>query len=368
MPRLVDPIVLRDTTIPTRVWMSPMCMYSADATGDRIGQPGDFHLGHYAARAAGGAGLVVIEATAVVPEGRISPYDLGIWSDEQVPAHRRLTAAIASAGAVPGIQLAHAGRKASIDRPQRAGVPLGPEDGGWRTVGPSPVAFPGYPVPAELDREQIAGIVAAFGAAARRALDAGFVVAEIHGAHGYLLHEFLSPLSNTRTDEYGGSFDNRVRLVLEVVDAVRAVWPEGQPVLLRLSSTDWVEESPDDDRDSWTVEQTARLAALAAEHGVDLVDVSSGGNDRVAIPADVDYQTVRAAVVRRESGVPVAAVGRITGAGQAQALLDEGDADALFVGRALLADPSWPNLAAVELGDEPRYLEQYAYVLPRPRA
>ncbi|MGO3885212.1 MAG: NADH:flavin oxidoreductase/NADH oxidase [Mycetocola sp.] len=363
MPRLFDPITLRNTTVPNRIWMSPMCMYSAAESGELIGQPTDFHLGHYAARAAGGAGLVMLEATGVSPEARISPYDLGLWDDAQIPAFSRLSAAIAREGAVPAIQLAHAGRKAAIDRPQRRGAPLAGTELAWQTLAPSALAFPGYAEPSALSREQIAQVVQQFADAARRADAAGFVVAEVHAAHGYLLHQFLSPLSNTRTDEFGGSFENRIRLVVQVIDAVRAAWPEDRPVLLRISSTDWVEENPEDQREAWTVEQSTRLARIAAEHGVDLVDVSSGGNDRVAIPDAIDYQTALAARVRAGAGVPVGAVGRITDAEQAQALLTDGHADVVLLGRALLANPSWPNDAARELGAAPRYLDQYAYAL-----
>lgn len=363
MPHITDPITLRQTTIPNRIWMSPMCMYSAQPRGPLTGQPSDFHLAHYAARAAGGAGLVITEATAVAPEGRISPYDLGIWDDAQIPALRRLSDAISASGAVPGIQLAHAGRKGSMDRPQNGAKPLIDDELAWTPIGPSAIPFPGYPIPAELSTEQIQRVVEEFRRGAERAREAGFVVAEIHAAHGYLLHQFLSPLSNTRSDEYGGSWENRVRLVLEVIDAVRSVWPEGQPVLLRLSSTDWVEENPSDPRESWTLEQTTRLAEVAVEHGVDLVDLSSGGNDRVAIPADSDYQTEKAARVRAGAQVPVGAVGRITDVTVADALVSEGAADAVLIGRALLADPSWPNRAAQQLGAAPRYLSQYAYAL-----
>lgn len=355
MTSLFEPIALRGTVIPNRVWMSPMCMYSS--AGD--GRPTDFHVGHYGARAAGGAGLVVLEATAVRAEGRISPWDLGLWEDEQIESFARVAAVIRAGGAVPGVQLAHAGRKASVDRPQNGSKPLSDAEGGWPAVGPSDVAFPGFPAPAELSVKQIAEVVESFADAARRALAAGFEVAEVHGAHGYLIHEFLSPLANKRDDEYGGSLENRARLLLEVVDAVRAVWPEDKPVLLRLSSTDWA----DDDAESWTVEQTAQVSAWAAEHGVDLVDVSSGGLVPARVPDTRDYQTKNASRVRAESGTLVAAVGRIADAHWAEELVSQGHADAVFVGRAILRDPSWPNHAAVTLGAAPRFLEQYGYAL-----
>ena len=221
---LFEPCTLRGVTIPNRVWMPPMCQYSAEPEGNLAGVPGDWHFAHYAARAAGGTGLIIVEATAVAPEGRISPYDLGIWNDTQAEAFRRITRFLTAQGTVPAIQLAHAGRKASTERPWKGGAPVGPEAHGWQPLGPSPVAFAdGHPVPDELTIDQIASVVGHFAAAARRALDAGFEIAEIHGAHGYLINEFLSPHSNHRTDAYGGPYENRTRLALEVVDAVREV-------------------------------------------------------------------------------------------------------------------------------------------------
>lgn len=369
MTSLFDPIQLRDLTIDNRVWMSPMCTYSADPSPELAGRPTDFHVAHYAARAAGGVGLAIVEATAVAPEGRISPYDLGLWSDDRVADFTRVAAALRAGGAVPGIQIAHAGRKASTERPWAGGGPIADTDEngeathGWTPVGPSAAAFPGLKDPSELSTDDIAGVVAAFAATARRADEAGFDVVEIHAAHGYLLHSFLSPLSNHRTDSYGGSLENRARLTLEVVDAVRAVWPADKPVLLRVSMTDWVEENDGDDRDSWTVAQTVQLARWAAEHGVDLVDGSSGGNDVVDIPRTPDYQVDRAAVVRAESGVPVGAVGRVDTPERAQELVAQGRADVVLLGRPLLRNPSWVNDAAVELGASPRFLQQYAYTL-----
>lgn len=369
MTSLFDPIQLRDLEIGNRLWMSPMCTYSADPSPELAGRPTDFHVAHYGARAAGGVGLAIVEATAVVPEGRISPYDLGLWSEDRVADFARIARALRSGGAVPGIQIAHAGRKASTDRPWTGGGPVagagetGEASYGWTPVGPSPAAFPGLKDPVELSTSDIADVVAAFAATARRADEAGFDVVEIHAAHGYLLHSFLSPLSNHRTDAYGGSLENRSRLVLAVVDAVRAVWPAGKPVLLRVSTTDWVEENDGDDRDSWTVAQTVQLARWAAEHGVDLVDASSGGNDVVSIPRTPDYQVSRAAVVREESGVPVGAVGRVDTPERAQALVADGRADVVLLGRPLLRNPSWANDAAVALGANPRFVEQYAYTL-----
>jgi len=360
---LFTPLQLRGLEIPNRAWMSPMCTYSAAAEPATAGRPTDFHLAHYSARAAGGAGMVVLEATGVAPEGRISPFDLGLWEDAQIPDFARIASAIRAQGAVAGIQLAHAGRKASTGRPWEGGAWLGTDEHGWMPYGASPVAFPGGPVPHELTREDIASVVRSFADAARRALEAGFQVAEIHAAHGYLLHSFLSPLTNHRTDEYGGDLAGRARLVLEVVDAVRAVWPQEMPVLMRISTTDWVEENPEDPRESWTYEQSAQLATWAGEHGVDLVDASSGGNDVVPVPHDVDYQTRYAARLRRDTPVAVGAVGRVKDAAQAEELLTSGQADAVLVGREMLRDPSWANHASRTLGAAPRFLEQYAYAL-----
>ncbi|WP_066588945.1 NADH:flavin oxidoreductase/NADH oxidase [Cellulomonas timonensis] len=363
MTSLFAPLILRELQIPNRVWMSPMCTYSAEPTGPLTGAPTDFHLAHYTARAAGGVGLVMVEATGVRPEGRISPWDLGLWSDAQERELGRLAASIAAAGAVPAIQLAHAGRKASVNKPWLGDNALGLDEHGWTPVGPSPIAFPGLPVPHELTRDEIAEVVQAFAASARRALAAGFQAVEIHAAHGYLLHSFLSPLSNQRTDEYGGDLAGRARIVLETIDAVRAVWPDGLPVMLRVSTTDWVAEDPEDDRAAWTVEDTIELTRLATARGVDLIDASSGGLVRARIPHDRDYQTRHAGRIRRATGATVAAVGRIDDPAWATRLLEDGEADAVFLGRALLRDPSWANAAAVAVGGKPRYLEQYAYAV-----
>ena len=364
-----DPIRIREVEIPHRVWMSPMCTYTAEPGPDLAGRPNDFHYAHYTARAAGGVGLVLVEATGVAPEGRISPYDLGLWDDEQTDDFARLARGIRDNGAVPGIQLGHAGRKASVERPWMGGkfIPannnVDGENHGWEPVSPSPLAFPGSAVPHELTQEEIAGLVAAFADAARRAEAAGFDVVEIHAAHGYLLHSFLSPITNQRTDEYGGSLENRARFVIEIIDAVRAVWPEGKPVFLRVSTTDWVEENPEDNRGSWTLAQTVQLSKWAAQHGVDLIDASSGGLDIVPIPRDKDYQTRNAAVVRAETGALTAAVGRIDSPQLAEELVASSQADAVFLGRPLLSNPSWANDAALALGASPRFIKQYAYTL-----
>ncbi|GII77102.1 oxidoreductase [Sphaerisporangium rufum] len=361
MSALFEPLTLRGLTIANRAWMSPMCQYCAAPTGPQAGVPTDWHLTHLGSRAVGGAGLIFAEATAVVPEGRISPFDLGLWNEEQQRAFGRIAAFLREYGAVPGVQLAHAGRKASTDQPWRGGRPLGPEAGGWRPVGPSPLPFADdHPVPAELSVAEIGAIVAAFAAAARRALAAGFQVVEVHGAHGYLIHEFLSPHANRRTDAYGGSFENRTRLALEVVDAVRAVWPDDLPVLFRVSATDWLTENPEDGRQGWTAEETVRLAKELLVRGVDLLDTSTGGLVPGArIPTGPGYQVPFAARVKGETGLPVAAVGEITEPRQAEEIVASGRADAVLLGRELLRDPYWPNRAARELGAGPRRPDQY---------
>ncbi|MFJ6017201.1 NADH:flavin oxidoreductase/NADH oxidase [Streptomyces sp. NPDC092952] len=361
MSALFEPYTLRSLVVPNRVWMAPMCQYSAAPEGPETGVATDWHFAHLAARAIGGTGLILTEATAVSPEGRISPSDLGIWNDTQVAAFRRITDFIKSQGSVPGIQLAHAGRKASTAAPWLGGAPVGPEAHGWTPVAPSPLPFDdGHPVPHELTTDGIREVVDSFREAARRALDAGFQVAEVHGAHGYLVGQFLSPYSNRRTDEYGGSFENRTRLALEIVDAVREVWPQELPVLFRISATDWLTEDEEDDREGWTVDETVRLAGLLQAHGVDLLDVSSGGNaPRVRIATGPGYQVPFAERVRNETSLPVAAVGLITEPQQAEKIITEGRADAVLLGRELLRDPSWAQRAARELGGELRTPDQY---------
>ncbi|MEU6090735.1 NADH:flavin oxidoreductase/NADH oxidase [Streptomyces sp. NPDC047085] len=356
MSSLFAPYALRSLTIPNRIWMAAMCQYSAAPEGDAVGAPTDWHFTHLAARASGGTGLIVTEATAVSPEGRISPYDLGIWNDTQVAAFRRITAFLKTQGTVPAIQLAHAGRKASTERTWvDRGRPIAPDEPyGWIPVGPSAVAYSEQSTtPRELTRDQIAEIVQQFADAARRALAAGFEVAEIHGAHGYLIHQFLSPYSNHRTDEYGGSFEGRARFALEVVDAVRAVWPEELPVFFRISATDWVDENPEDDRAGWTADDTVLFAKELHARGVDLLDVSTGGNlPDAKIETGPGYQVPFAERVRRETDLPVAAVGLITEPAQAQDILATGQADAVLLGRELLRNPFWAQRAAHELGGE----------------
>ena len=344
-PHLFTPLTLRGVTLRNRIAVSPMCMYSAED-----GLANDWHLVHLGARAAGGAGLVLTEAAAVSPEGRISPQDLGIWDDRHVAPLARV-----AQGATPGIQLAHAGRKASTLRPWDGSGPVAADAGGWSPVlGPSPLPFDaGWQVPAPLDEAGLQRLVEAFADAALRALVAGFHVVEIHAAHGYLLSEFLSPLANQRTDRYGGSFENRVRLLEEVVDAVRTRWPEHLPLFVRVSSTDWT-------AGGWTPDETVALARRLLPRGVDLLDCSSGGNvPKAQIPVGPGYQTPFAARVRAETGLAAGAVGMITGAAQADHIVRTGQADALLLARELLRDPHWPLQAAAELGHEAPWPPQY---------
>lgn len=352
MSHLFDPIRLRGTTVRNRLWVAPMCQYSVEK---QDGVPTDWHLVHLGSFATGGAGLILTEATAVSPEGRISPQDTGIWNDEQRDAWARVTAFVRSQGAVVGIQLAHAGRKASTWRPwsgQHGTVPAA--DGGWEPVAPSAIAFEGYATPRELATTELGAVVADFVAGARRALDAGFQLLEIHAAHGYLLHEFLSPLSNTRTDQYGGSLENRARLLLEIVRAVRAEIGEEIPLLVRFSATDWA--APDADPAGWDAEQTATVAGWAKEAGADFFDISTGGLvGGVHIPVAPGYQVPFATQVRNEAGVEVSAVGLITQAQQAEEIVASGKADVVLMAREMLRDPHFPLRAAAELGVELDY-------------
>ena len=354
MPHLFEPFSLRGVTFPNRIFVSPMCQYSSED-----GLANSWHLVHLGSRAVGGAGLVMTEATAVTAEGRISPEDLGIWSDAHAEALAPAVAFIKQQGRVPGMQLAHAGRKGSTKRPWSGHGAVDVADGGWMPVGPGREPFaPNYPVPHALDADGIAAIVAAFRSAARRARAIGIEVAEVHAAHGYLLHEFLSPLSNTRTDAYGGSFENRVRLCLEVVDAVRAEWPERCRCWFGISSTDWVEGG-------WDIEQSVALAKLLADHGVDLIDCSSGGNAATAtIPVGPGYQVPFAEQVRREAGIATGAVGLITTPEAANAIISEGRADCVFLARQLLRDPYWPLHAAEALGQPIDWPSQYLRAAP----
>jgi 2,4-dienoyl-CoA reductase-like NADH-dependent reductase (Old Yellow Enzyme family) len=347
MSLLFAPFTLRDVTFKNRVWVAAMCQYSSHA-----GHPTDWHLTHLGARAVGGAGLVITEATAVTAEGRISPDDAGIWNDEQASDYRRITDFIRAQGAVPGIQLAHAGRKAATFAPWRGKGSVDAADG-WQTVAPSPIAFGDYNAPKELSIAEIAEIVRAFADAARRADGAGFDVLEIHAAHGYLVHQFLSPLSNERVDEYGGDLGGRSRILFEIVDAVRAAIPAGKLLFVRFSATDWVDGG-------WSVEETVELSRQLASHGVDLIDVSSGGlSPDQQIPLGPGYQVPFARAVRDGSGLPVAAVGLITEPEQAEGILRDGDADAVLLARAVLRDPNWPLRAAHVLNAEIEWPKQY---------
>ena len=348
-PLLFTPLQLRSITLKNRIVVSPMCQYSSVD-----GFANDWHFVHLGSRAVGGGALVFTEAAAVVPEGRISPQDLGIWKDEHITELKRITHFISQHGSVPGIQLAHAGRKASVTSPWMGDRLVPVADGGWKTVAPSAVAFSeDKDTPVALTEEEIKNVVSAFGVAARRALEAGFKVIEIHGAHGYLVNEFMSPLSNVRTDEYGGSFENRIRFLLEVIAAVRAEWPAELPLFLRISASDWTDGG-------WSVEDSVRLAEVVKDHGVDLIDCSSGGVvNGVKIPAKPNYQVPFAEAVRK-TGMRTGAVGIITTPEQAEAILQNGQADLIFMARELLRDPYFPLRAARELGyDELEWLPQY---------
>jgi 2,4-dienoyl-CoA reductase-like NADH-dependent reductase (Old Yellow Enzyme family) len=340
MTSLFDPFTLRGTTLRNRIMVAPMCMYSA-----RAGVPQPWHLVHLGALARGGAGLVVAEATSVVPEGRISPRDTGLWDDAQAQAWAPVVRFVQDQGAAAGVQLAHAGNKAATYWPwaeHRGSVPV--EDGGWQTVGPGPDGYPGLAAPRALATEEVAGVVSAFADAARRALAAGFDVVEIHAAHGYLLHQFLSPLSNDRADRYGGDLLGRSRLLQEVAVAVREVWPDDRPVLVRISATDWVEGGH-------TVEDSIVVAGWLRDVGVDLIDVSSGGvSPEQQITPAPGYQVGLSSRIRHEAGIPTAAVGLITEPAQAASILADGSADLVALARALLRDPQWPLRAAHELG------------------
>ena len=348
---LFEPLVLRDVQMRNRIAVSPMCEYSSL---DGLAQP--WHLVHLGSRAVGGAGLVLTEATAVEARGRISPCDTGIWNDAQAEAWAPIATFIAAQGAVAGIQLAHAGRKASTSIPwSDAGPTIDPADGGWIPVAPSALAYSNtYPMPDALDATGIAAVIGAFRAATVRSLECGFRVIEVHAAHGYLLHQFLSPLSNRRTDEWGGGFENRIRLTRAVVAAIRSVMPDGLPLLVRISATDWVEGG-------WNIEQSIELSRILKGDGVDLIDVSSGGlAHNQTIAAGPGYQVPFAARIRREAGIATGAVGLITEARQAEAIITEGKADMVLLARELLRDPYWPRRAASELGVEIEAPKQYA--------
>jgi 2,4-dienoyl-CoA reductase-like NADH-dependent reductase (Old Yellow Enzyme family) len=352
---LLSPLTIRGVTFRNRIVMSPMCQYSADD-----GLANDWHLVHLGSRAVGGVGLAVVEATAVTPEGRITPKDLGLWGEQHIEPLARIVRFVRSQGAIPGIQLAHAGRKASCEPPWLGGNRLKPEAGGWTPVAPSPIPFnESDPPPLELDEAGIDGVVGAFEDATRRALAAGFQVIEVHAAHGYLLHEFLSPLSNHRTDDYGGSLENRMRLTLRVAGRVRALVPADLPVFVRISATDWIEEG-------WDVAQSVVLAAGLKDLAVDLIDVSSGALSPTArIPVGKGYQVPLARQIRDEAGIMTAAVGLITEAAYANEIITGGDADLVFIARELLREPYWALKAQSELGEEPSWPIPYGYAVKR---
>jgi 2,4-dienoyl-CoA reductase-like NADH-dependent reductase (Old Yellow Enzyme family) len=354
-PALFAPLTIRDVTLPNRIAVSPMCEYSSED-----GFANDWHLVHLGSRAVGGAGLVMTEATAVEADGRITMPDLGIWKNEHIEFLKRIASFIKGQGSVPGIQLAHAGRKASTRAPWDGGAAVAPgEPGGWQVVAPSAVPFlKGGPVPRALTPADIGRVVEAFAAAARRSLDAGFEVIEIHGAHGYLINQFLSPLSNFRTDEYGGSFENRVRFVLEVAKAVRQQIGPKLPLFLRISATDWAEGG-------WTIDDSVELGLRVKPVGVDLIDCSSGGNAAgVKIPVEPGYQVGFAERIRRETGLLTGAVGLITTAEQAESIVQLGQADLVLLARELLRDPYFPVHAAQSLGVQVGLPKQYLRAIP----
>jgi 2,4-dienoyl-CoA reductase-like NADH-dependent reductase (Old Yellow Enzyme family) len=347
---LFSSLSLRDVHLRNRIVVSPMCQYSSTD-----GFANEWHLVHLGSRAVGGSSLILTEAAAVTPEGRISPADLGLWKDEHIEPLARITRFIDEQRAVAGIQLAHAGRKASTAAPWNGGQPLAHENGGWeRILAPSAIAFANqWPVPVEMSADDIRKVVAAFADAARRAVQAGFRVIEIHAAHGYLLHEFLSPLSNRRTDSYGGSFDARTRIVREVVEAVRREWPERYPLFIRLSAMDWAEGG-------WTLEDSIDLARRLKVLGVDLIDCSSGGLlPHVRIPVGPGFQVSFAEQIRKEAQIPTGAVGMITSPEQADTIIRSGQADIVLLARQMLRNPYWPLHAARKLGHEQAWPPQY---------
>jgi 2,4-dienoyl-CoA reductase-like NADH-dependent reductase (Old Yellow Enzyme family) len=354
-PHLFTPLTIREITFRNRIAVSPMCQYSS-----LDGFASDWHLVHLGSRAVGGAGLVMMEASAVEARGRITPGDHGIWKDDHIPMLTRIASFIKDHGAIPGIQLAHAGRKASCNIPwEKSGAPIPVESGGWETVAPSAIPFrAGDPIPKALDHNDIHKIVDAFAQAAQRALTAGFQMLELHCAHGYLAHEFLSPLANQRTDEYGGSFQNRIRFALEVTDAVRAIWPERFPLFVRISCTDWKEGG-------WTIDDSVALATELRGRKVDLIDCSSGAMVPDAkIPAAPGFQVPFAKRIKQEANIPTGAVGMITDPHQADEIIRNGKADIVLLAREFLRDPYWPLHAAQALGQAPEPPVQYIRAFP----
>jgi 2,4-dienoyl-CoA reductase-like NADH-dependent reductase (Old Yellow Enzyme family) len=349
MSLLFQPLQLGKVHLKNRIVVSPMCQYSSED-----GFANDWHLVHLGSRAVGGAGLIIVEATAVSPEGRITPSDLGIWNDEHIIFLKRITAFIESQNTAPGIQLAHAGRKASHHIPWKGGEALTKEEGAWQTIAPSAIPFKeGEPAPLAMRKEDINRLINDFNAAAIRAVKAGFKLIEIHAAHGYLINEFLSPISNHRTDEYGGSFDNRIRLLIEIIKAVKQSWPPEYPLFVRISATDWVE-------DGWTVDDSVRLASILINEGVDLIDCSSGGNSSAQkIQTGPLYQTPFAERIKKETGIRTGAVGLITTAQQAEEILLNEKADLIIFARQVLRDPYFPLHAAKEFNVDVSWPDQY---------
>jgi 2,4-dienoyl-CoA reductase-like NADH-dependent reductase (Old Yellow Enzyme family) len=349
MSQLFSPFTIRGVTFKNRIFVSPMCQYSSDD-----GLPTDWHLVHLGSRAVGGAALVIVEATAVTPVGRISPADSGLWSPAHATAFRRITKFIKENHSIPGVQLAHAGRKASTDAPWRGGKPLLTGEHSWQPIAPSPIPFDaGYPIPCAMTASDIDQLVEDFATSTRLAIDAGFEVIELHMAHGYLLHEFLSPLSNHRTDAYGGSFANRIRLPLRIASTVREIWPKNLPLFIRISATDWADGG-------WDLPQSIELAKALRPLGVDLIDCSSGALvPHVKIPAAPGYQVPFATAIRAQAEIATGAVGMITDPRQADQIIIDGKADAVLLARALLADPYWPLHAAKALGDDIPWPVQY---------
>lgn len=354
MAKLFSALNLRDVEFKNRIFVSPMCQYSC-----KNGMPNNWHLVHLGTRAVGGAGLVIAEATAVSPEGRISPYDCGIWSDEHSEAFESITTFIEAQGAVAGIQIGHAGRKASTDAPWHGGLPLPDGENGWQPIAPSPVAFDkAYTLPKEMTEADMDRIVDEFTTATERSLSAGFKVLELHMAHGYLMHQFLSPISNFRKDRWGGTLENRQSFPLRIAAAVRKVWPDNLPLFVRISCTDWV-------ANGWDLPQAIDFSGRLKQLGVDFIDCSSGGTvPDASIPAGPGFQAVFSAAVRKAVGIKTGAVGLITSAAQAEQLLVTEQADAVLLGREFLRSPYWPMIAAAELGVDLKWPNQYNLAKP----
>jgi 2,4-dienoyl-CoA reductase-like NADH-dependent reductase (Old Yellow Enzyme family) len=355
MSKLFTPLTIKSITFKNRIVVSPMCEYSSVD-----GFANDWHLVHLGSRAIGGAGLVITEAAAVSPEGRITSDDLGIWKNAHLDKLKNIVSFVHQQNAIAGMQLAHAGRKASCSSPWKGGKHLGKEEGAWQTLAPSAIPFnAGDPVPEALSAEGIQKVINDFKMAAQRALSAGFKLIEIHAAHGYLVNEFLSPLSNQRTDDYGGSFENRIRLLVEIIDAIQILWPKELPLFVRISATDWAEGG-------WNVDDSVRLAAILKNKGVDLIDCSSGGlMPAVKIPLGPGYQVPFAARIKKETGILTGAVGLITEAIQAETILANEEADLVIMARELLRDPYFPLHAAQQLGEEVEWPNQYLRAKPK---